>query len=168
MAFPRLPFHRPVHCVDCGFLTRHVYKSGATLGVTDPAAEPPTLSPGERAAIREGNYQWAESLICHLGVADFTERRQPSNGDWYSEFEFPQFMMNNAAKPRDCGYFYRFQPGRTPREHVKSQDTAKETGRARRWDVLKGLLARLIGGLVVVGGLAVLAAKAYFETPPLP
>jgi hypothetical protein len=101
--------------------------------VPDRTAEPPTLSPGERGAIRAATYEAAENLICHLRVADYTEGREPTytRPDPYGDLEpeFRRFMMSNAAKPRYCREFWPFRPGRSPRLHIELRHDAEKTSK---------------------------------------
>jgi hypothetical protein len=133
---------RPVTCLDCGF-----------LGYRETRPEEGQPRPTTHEALA-----WVRrTLMLHADRPG--QRIDP--GEWFQS-EDPAFcskylwaverddatlniMLTQAAlvSRRRCRGFYRWEPGRTPQEHIELQDKSRE----RRWQMMIALVA-FLGALV--------------------
>ena len=157
---------RRVRCIDCGFLHRGWRSDGASI------SRPIGLR--ERGTIQRGQTMGDPATVeCSRGVIDPHEgmqhlRRLNTWGEDDLEPEYAPALAAELTKRRACPYFYRFQPGNSPEEHLKLQLVDQHRRSDRSWDRKKlglTLAMSLLAG--AVGGLLTQYLKLWLEGSPL-
>jgi hypothetical protein len=170
-------FSRPsqVTCLDCGFLTMSLLRHHA-LGATSDSSEAPTVGLANRARIRdrEATGRAAVRYVCFVEATDYQAGCNRSTtlndyGEIPDDPDAERCILDHIADPRHCPAFYRFQPGRTPKEHLDVRDAERQRKEHRQWEWSKTWRSVVLASATTV---LVLFVRAWLESvgilPKLP
>lgn len=121
-------FKKQVKCSECGYL--------GIMGGLDKIGE---IDPQARLDLLR-HYEGAPLFITCLRGQDHMIAGVPEPGEPISQ----ENLINNSYLLRKCVYYYSYNPGYTPEQHLELQREAK----TRRLFIIGMILAAVIGALV--------------------
>lgn len=127
----------------------------------------------ERSVIRnrDTTLTTAGNYVCLVEATDYQQECPRSlvpndYGEIPPDSNADTCVLDQIAQERDCPAFYRFQPGRTPKEHLEARDSDRQREDNRQWEWRKSVRVALVSASVggTFGGVLVPLAAAWLRS----